>query len=145
MSYKKIIHELKEKKEVPWEEITEINNQAYEVIRKYSPSEYQNLKKSLECLLYQIDLPEAERIVRNMRPKGQMWTLEQIKRYLAEKGITDNLINWYLVMNMCYNDYYNTAKMYGLQNEVEFYFNLAKDFIEDIDAEPHKVAKYFMD
>lgn len=79
-----------------------------------------------------------------MKPRGQMWSYEQIKKYIEGKGITDRYVDWYLVMNMCYNDYYNTAKMYGLQNEVDFYFHLAKDFIEDPDAEPHKVAKYFL-
>ena len=144
MSYKKLIHELMEKKEVPWEEVNEINEKAYEVLKKYVPNEYQNLKKSLECLVYKIELPEAETIVHNMKPRGQMWSYEQIKKYIEGKGIVDKFVDWYLVMNMCYNDYYNTAKMYGLQNEVDFYFNLAKDFIEDPDAEPHKVAKYFL-
>lgn len=143
MSYKELIHELKKKREVPWEEVNEINEKAYEVLQKYAPNEYQNLKKGLECLVYKIELPEAETIVHSMKPRGQMWTYEQIKKYVEGKGIVDKFVDWYLVMNMCYNDYYNTAKMYGLQNEVDFYFNLAKDFIEDPDAEPHKVAKYF--
>ena len=43
------------------------------------------------------------------------------------------------------NDYYDTAKVFGLQNDAEFYLNLAKDFIEDPAAKPLKVEKYFLD
>lgn len=83
-------------------------------------------------------------IVRNMRPQGQVWTYDQVEELVKTKGITDCFVDWYLVMNMCYNDYYNTAKIYGLQNDANFYFNLAKDFIEDPDASPNKVSMYFI-
>ena len=48
-------------------------------------------------------------------------------------------------MNMIYNDYCDTAKLYNLQNDPEFFFSLARDFIEDPDAKPLKVEKYFLD
>ncbi len=86
---------------------------------------------------------EATKIVRHMEPKGQCWSYNQVKDYVTTQGITTNYVNWYLVMNMCYNDYYNTAKAYNLQNDTNFYFNLAKDFIFDPDAEPFKVERYF--
>lgn len=143
MNYKKLIHELREKKETPWEEVNEINEKAYECLKKYAPTEYQNLKESLENLAYRIELPEAEEIVHNMRPKGQMWTYNQVKDYVCSKGAVDDFIAWYMTMNMVYNDYYNTAKAYGIQNDAEFYFSLARDFITDPDAKPHKVEKYF--
>ena len=43
------------------------------------------------------------------------------------------------------NDCYDTTKVFGLQDDAEFYFNPAKDFIEDPDAKPLKVEKYFLD
>ena len=139
----KILHKIKEKSDVPWEEINEINCQAYEALEHADPRKYKELICSLENIAYAIDRPQAEMIVRNMRPKGQIWSIEQVKEYAMQKGVAGNWIDWYLVMNMCYNDYYNTAKIYGFQNDIDFYFNLAKDFIEDPDAEPHKVARYF--
>ena len=39
----------------------------------------------------------------------------------------------------------NTAVMVGMQNDDEFYFSLACDFINDPDAKPFKVEKYFLD
>lgn len=47
-------------------------------------------------------------------------------------------------ISMVYNDYYDTAKTFGLQNDPEFYFSLAKDFIDDPNAKPLKVEKYFL-
>lgn len=41
------------------------------------------------------------------------------------------------------NDYSRTAKIIG-QDDADFYFNLAYDFINDEDAKPDKIAKYFM-
>lgn len=109
------------------------------------PKLYEEFMCRLEKLAYRIPQDEAERIVRNMRPKGQFWTCQQVKDFVKEQGVTGEWTNWYLVMNMMYNDYCNTAKTYGLQNDTEFFFNLSKDFIEDVDAKPLKVEKYFLD
>lgn len=97
----------------------------------------------LEQLAYKITLPDAERIVKGMKPKGQNWTAKQVQEYLATKGVSDDYVTYYLVMNMAYNDYYSTAKLFGLQNNPEFFYSIARDFIEDPDASSFKVEKYF--
>lgn len=130
-------------KDVPAEETDSLMKWAFDVLERSNPHAYREIVDKMENMAYAITPTQAEEIVKRMKPKGQMWTRDQIRAYLETKGVTENICDWYLVMNMCYNDYYNTAKMYGLQNETDFYYNLAKDFIEDPDAEPHKVAKYF--
>ena len=97
----------------------------------------------LEKLAYRLSPEEAEHVVRNMKPRGQYWTMHQVREYLHSKGITEDCVNYYLAMNMAYNDYYATAQMFDLQNDTEFYFSIAKDFIQDVDAKPLKVEKYF--
>ena len=114
-------------------------------LERKAPELYENTMEELEKLAYKIPRDEAEQIVRNMRPKGQYWTYTQVMDLVKSKGIDKCFVSWYLVMNMMYNDYCNTAKMYGLHNDVDFYFSLAKDFIEDPDAKPMKVEKYFLD
>lgn len=130
-------------KNIPEAETDSLMKWGFDVLEKADPRMYREIMNKMEHMAYSITPEEAEHIVKRMRPKGQVWTMDQIKEYATSKGIHDKYSDWYLVMNMCYNDYYGTAKMYGLQNETDFYFNLAKDFIEDPDAEPHKVAKYF--
>ena len=125
------------------EEAWDLTDDLMERLRKKYPDIYQDFAEDLECLAYKISQPEAEKIVKSMRPRGQCYSVQQVRDMLRSKGIDKHLTNWYLVINMCYNDYYDTAKMFGLQNDDEFFFSLAKDFIEDPDAKPHKVEKYF--
>lgn len=124
-------------------ELIEEVSEALHSLKSCNSTEYKHITDYLKEIAYCIPEEEAIRIVKHMEPKGQCWSLNQVKDYVSSQGITDNYVNWYLVMNMCYNDYYNTAKAYSLQNDTNFYFNLAKDFIFDPDAEPFKVEKYF--
>lgn len=99
--------------------------------------------EQLEKLAYRLTPEEAEKIVRSMKPKGQNWSIQQVTNYLAGVDPSADALDYYLAMNMAYNDYASTAKVFGLQNSVEFYYNIAKDFINDIDAKPYKLEKYF--
>lgn len=112
---------------------------------KRYPEYYDQLISELERIAYRIPREQAERIVRSMVPYGQHWSYDQVHSLLKSKSITENYVNWYLVLNMVYNDYMNTAVMAGMQNDDEFYFSLACDFINDPDAKPFKVEKYFLD
>lgn len=140
--YEELIKHIRAKN-IPEDETDALMKYGFEALEKADPRTYREIMNRMEHMAYSITSDEAERIVKRMRPKGQVWAMDQIKEYVTSKGVHDKYSDWYLVMNMCYNDYYSTAKMYGLQNETDFYFNLAKDFIEDPDAAPHKVAKYF--
>ena len=107
------------------------------------PEKYRDYVKKAEQVAYQIEPEEAVRIVQGMIPYGQRWSREDIAEYLRGKGINDHVTEYYLVMNMMVNDYSRTAKIIG-QDDADFYFNLAYDFINDEDAKPDKIAKYFM-
>lgn len=127
------------------DEIWTISEDMLNKLARKDPALYSSYIDQLEQLAYRIPKEEAERIVRAMRPKGQYWTYTQVVDLVKPKGVTGDWTSWYLVMNMMYNDYCNTAKMYGLQNDVDFFYHLAKDFIEDPDAKPMKVEKYFLE
>lgn len=127
------------------EEAWAIADDAMSKLERKDPVMYDSIMDQLEALAYRIPKDEAERIVRSMRPKGQYWSYSQVCDLVKAKGVTGNWTNWYLVMNMVYNDYCDTAKHFGLHNDVEFFYHLAKDFIEDPDAKPMKVEKYFLD
>ena len=114
-----------------------------DILERTNPKLYREMADRLESVAYNIPYEEAERIVRNMTPKGQHWGYNDIEKLCNTKGITKDITSFYLVMNMVYNDYYNTAAKYGMQNDAEFFWSLTSDFIMDADAPPHKVAKYF--
>ena len=127
------------------DEVWTISEDMLNKLSRKDPMMYDEYIDKLERLAYRIPKDEAERIVRAMRPKGQYWSYDQVMDLVKSKGVTGDWVNWYLVMNMVYNDFCATAKHFGLQNDVEFFYHLAKDFIEDPDAKPMKVEKYFLD
>ena len=127
------------------DEVWTISEDMLNKLARKDPMMFDEYIEKLEHLAYRIPKDEAERIVRAMRPKGQYWSYTQVYDLVKSKGVTGDCVNWYLVMNMVYNDYCATAKHFGLQNDVEFFYHLAKDFIEDPDAKPMKVEKYFLD
>ena len=127
------------------DEVWTISEDMLNKLSRKDPMMYDEYIDKLERLAYSIPKDEAERIVRAMRPKGQYWSYTQVMDLVKSKGVTGDWVNWYLVMNMVYNDFCATAKHFGLQNDVEFFYHLAKDFIEDPDAKPMKVEKYFLD
>ena len=127
------------------DEVWTISEDMLNKLSRKDPILFDEYIEKLEHLAYRIPKDEAERIVRAMRPKGQYWSYTQVYDLVKSKGVTGDWVNWYLVMNMVYNDFCATAKHFGLHNDVEFFYHLAKDFIEDPDAKPMKVEKYFLD
>lgn len=122
-----------------------VMDETLEKMKRKNPDLYDDVMDALECLAYKIPMDEAVQIVKEMRPKGQNWSYQQVKDWCHEKGVDKDIINWYLVLNMMYNDYYGTAKHFGHEDDDVFYWCLAKNFIEDPDAKPFKVEKYFLD
>lgn len=108
-----------------------------------SPDLYAHAMQKLEEISCAIEPEQAKAIVAKMYPRGQKWTLEEVKRILLDKNIQGKDVKYYLAINMAYNDYYDTASAFGLQRDPEFFFMLAKDFVEDPDAKPMKIEKYF--
>lgn len=108
------------------------------------PSLYAECKQYLEDVAFAISKDEAVKIVRAMEPYGQKWSYNDVEKFMEEKDCDGSVCDYYLCMNMAYNDYHETATMYGVESDAEFYFSLAKDFIDDPDAKPHKVARYFL-
>lgn len=105
---------------------------------------YKRFCEEVEDIMYEINEDKAREIVTRMTPYGQRWSMEEVHNVLRDRGIHDNLICYYLSMNMAYNDFNRTAKQYNL-DVPEFYFDIAHDFIHDPDADRHKVQKYFLD
>ena len=100
--------------------------------------------REMECIAYTYTADEAKHVVQKMTPYGEHWSMDKIKAYLADKKIQHGqCLHYYLVMNMMYNDYWLTAEAFGQKENPDFYFSLAKNFIEDPDGVPFKVEKYF--
>jgi len=116
--------------------------------KETDPDKYDKYKMKLYIMAYGKTLTRemAESIVEEMSPYGENWSIEtttQVKNSHFIKDISD--IDFYVVMNMMYNDYYNTVNKYiPEENQVEFFIDLTKNFIFDEDAKEGKVFNYFM-
>ena len=125
-------------------EYKEIMEELMEELENKDKDLYERTMHKLEDVAYEITHEEAVKIVRDMKPFGEHWGYDQVKDYIEKKGIYKCYIKYYMVMNMMYNDYYDVAVNFGLQNDADFFFQLAHAFITDEDAKPHKVVKYFI-
>lgn len=125
-------------------EANSILDTMFHKLEKVHKELYDETMHEFEEIAYEITLPEAEKIVKEMKPYGQKWSYEEMKEFLHGKGITEHCIEYFMVMSMMYNDYHKTAEMLQKADDPEFYFSLAKDFITDVDAKPFKVERYFI-
>ena len=104
---------------------------------------YQKYKDIIEDAMYGIDEAEAVEIVKSFKPYGEIFTITKVKDILAKMGKSDDeYVDYYLCMNMFYNDYKRYVDMKRLDVQ-DFCYELSKMFICDEDAPKHKVSKFF--
>lgn len=105
---------------------------------------YTKFKNILDDIVYGIDEEEAVDIVHSFKPSGEAFSIDKVREILHRNGKTseEDCINYYLTMNMMYNDYkpYMESRRLDIQ---EFCMEMSRLFIEDIDAPKHKVSRYF--
>lgn len=123
------------------EEMNELYYCMAEYISKSNPDLYKQYCDRAEDILYEISEDEAITIVRGMQPYGEHWSIDDIYSFVESKG-QEPSIEYYLAMNMAFNDYRNTGQLLNADN-ADFYFSIAYDFINDPDGKRHKVEKYF--
>ena len=86
---------------------------------------------------------KAEKWVHRMygddpRTRGEMWTYEDAKKLAEERGLpTDGqeMVDYYVALNMAYNDYCKVAKEHGVDTE-DYYADLAQAWLYDRDGKP---------
>ena len=74
--------------------------------------------------------------------KGPHWSMEQAKTVMAQKGIECDPLEFWVALNAMYSDYMPVAKKLGVNN-MDFYTQMAKAFLDDKDALPDKLARYY--
>lgn len=80
----------------------------------------------------------AYKWVNNMKPEGEHWTIEETTNAMANLGYNCNKIDFYVVANMMYNDYYNLVK-----DDEELALKMAYMWLDDEDAVKDKLYEYY--
>lgn len=93
-----------------------------------------------EEMMRPIDEHTARKWVRNM-DGGEHYKPEQLEQLRNSLCPDCDLWSFYVAINAMYSDYCETARKMGV-DKAEFYGGLAKDFLKDKDAKPHKLRRY---
>lgn len=72
---------------------------------------------------------------------GEHFKMEQTDQMRAALCPDCNRYEFFVAMNAMYSDHCETAKKVNM-DKPEFYAHLAKDFLKDTDAKPHKLRRY---
>lgn len=124
------------------EELSDILVEVVDIIKKYDEDCYDEYKKKLYKMAYgnQINEEVAKEIVREMKPAGQRWSINETEQMQRDYGM-DNIdpVSFYLVMNQGFNDY---RDVFG--DSLDMYIRYTEAFICDEDAKPNKVLNYFL-
>ena len=73
---------------------------------------------------------------------GGHWTMEQTEQVRKQKEIECDPVMFYAAMNMMFSDYCKVAEKFNV-NSAEFFAGMAKAFLDDKDAMPNKLARYY--
>lgn len=123
------------------EKLADILEEVIEDMQEFDPQSYAKYEMCLYKMAYGEQLTEdlAQEIVNKMKPYGENFSLEQSREIQDRYSINNiNDIDFYVVINSAFNDYRN---LFG--DDIEMYAMYTKDFIEDEDAKPKKVFRYF--
>ena len=89
----------------------------------------------------------AEKWARSMEnddgTTGPHWSIEQVKQVMAQKGVNCDPWEFYAALNAIYSDYGKVLKKHGVGDKLDIYIDMAKAFIDDKDAQPDKLARYY--
>lgn len=110
---------------------------------------YEDYKEFIDKFVYCIDLEDAQEIVSDMQPLGEVYNYSSVVDTLKQNNMYDSnnekcVIDYYLVMNMIRNDYKHVIEKYNVSNINQFTYDMSKCFIDDEDGTDYKVSKYFL-
>ena len=125
------------------EDMKKLGDMLAEIIystKESHPELYHKYKLELYEMAYGKKLNEemADNWVKEMKPIGKHWTIEETTNAMSSLGYNFDRIDFYVVANMMYNDYYDLVK-----DDETLALKLAKDWLEDEDAKENKLYCYW--
>ena len=121
-------------------ELSDMLEDTIEDVQQCHPEKFEEYQMQLYEMAYGCVLNEemAKKIVHNMQPYGEKWTIEEATNIQRQRGLNYREPDFYTVINSGYNDYNDL-----FEEDIEKYVKFANDFINDMDAKPDKVYLYY--
>ena len=119
-------------------------NSAYNAVCQWS-EESRPEKKDVSDKSFTLDVAEewASKLQNEDGSSGPHWTMEQAKRIMAQRNISLDPTEFWIAINLIYSDFSPVAKKHGVGSNLDFYVDMAKAFLNDKDAGPNKIARYY--
>ena len=86
---------------------------------------------------------DAKEWARHMDPPAR-WTMDQTTAVMQQNGYSHKPCEFWVVMNMLFSDYGKTMIRFGVDRP-EVWASMAHDFLDDPDAAPDKIGRYWRD
>lgn len=101
---------------------------------------YNHVEMELYEMAYGKKIAEnmADEWVHNMKPMGKHWTMDETTNAMYNLGYSLDQIDFFVVANMMYNDYYNLVK-----EDETLALKMAEDWLKDVDAKEDKLYNYW--
>ena len=119
-------------------------NSAYNAVCQWS-EEPKPAKKDVSDKTFTLDVAEewASKLHNEDGSSGPHWTMEQAKRIMAQRNLSLDPTEFWIAINLIYSDFSPVAKKHGVGGNLDFYVDMAKAFLNDKDAGPNKIARYY--
>ena len=140
--HKKLLEEMKKSKSVDnLLTLIDVVDMSLDTMKESNPDFYEHLESLLYESVYGKVISEemAEKWVSSMSPYHMHWTKEQTDSVMKQYAPSLKPIDWFVVLNMMYNDYRNVLDT----DEVDTYAKLAKGWLMDSDAKESKLYCYY--
>lgn len=115
---------------------------AYNALCLVSGEEHIHHEESRHCMTKQ----EAESWVSCMKnadgSAGAHWSMDKTEQVRTQRGFNCDPVKFWVAMNMMYSDYCEAAKK-NSASTVDFFADMAKAFLDDVDAPPDKLMRYY--
>ena len=110
-------------------------NGAYNAVCQWSSSDKRFSKKDADEWTKEMQNEDGT--------NGPHWTFEQATQIAQEREIQIDPLQFWAALCMVYSDYSTVAVKYKLGENIEFYIDLAKAFLNDKDAPKDKLSRYY--
>lgn len=119
---------------------------------EHAPFSYGNLEKfnilckamrNLGKMHHSFTEEDAKEWAKSMNPPAR-WTMEQTTAVMNQHGYHHKPCEFWIIMNMLFSDYGKTMVKNSM-DKPEVWAAMAHDFLEDDDAVPDKLGRYWRD
>lgn len=127
-------------KQEDMEELGDIFSDVMYELKEYNEEDYKEYKSELYEMAFgkKISQEMADKWVKEMQPIGIHWTIEETTNAMQSLGYNFDSVDFFVVANMMYNDYYDLVK-----DDETLALKLAKDWLDDKDAKEDKLYCYW--